>query len=93
MKINFEKVNASLTDWNTLRLEQVGVKEAIKTLETRVECLSEEMHDIQRGIETELFFIEQPYGVKIDGDHIIVIHDDQRDEFTIQVIDFPQEVS
>ena len=88
MNIDHKSVSTTLTDWNTLRLEREDVQDEIKALEARVDCLSDRMIDIKRAIESELFFIEQPYGLRIEDDYVVVIRDEERDQFTIQTVDF-----
>ena len=86
--IDQESIHKLLTDWNNLRLDRENVKAEIAALETRVECLGDRMRSVHRSIESDLFFIEQPYGLKIGEDYIIVIRDSDQDVFTIQTVDF-----
>jgi hypothetical protein len=88
MQIDQESVQDLLNKWNDLRIERLGVKASIATLETRVDQIEDQMRSVHIAVEGDLYFIEQPYGLKIGDDYIVVIRDAEQEEFTIQVVDF-----
>jgi tetrahydromethanopterin S-methyltransferase subunit G len=77
-----------LQEWNDDRLEMIKVQKEIANLEARVKCLRERMDNVPRRLENTLFRLEQPLGMKIGDDYIVVIHADHDDSFHIQVVDF-----
>jgi hypothetical protein len=85
LKIATEKL---LKEWNDDRLEMIKVRVEIAFLEARVEYLQNRMDDVPRRLENTLFRLDQPLGMKIEDDYIVVIHDERDDSFHIQVVDF-----
>lgn len=74
--------------WNAARLEILDTQEGIETLETRLECLRDRMHNVSRRLENVLFNLEQPIGLKIDEDYVVAIQDPSSGDFVIQTVNF-----
>jgi hypothetical protein len=77
-----------LTIWNADRHEIDEIREEIKNHEARIDYLQNRMEGIPRTLANTLFRLDNPIGVKIEGDYIVVIHDEDTDHFTIQTVDF-----
>lgn len=74
--------------WNAARLETVKVRKEIDELNTRLVSLHERMDDVSRRLENILFNLEQPIGLKIGEDYVVVIQDPCSDNFTVQTVNF-----
>ncbi len=72
--------------WNAARLRIANARGGIAKLEAEVRCLSDQMSDISHRLENILFNLDQPIGLKIDEDYVVV--DTGSDSFVIQTVDF-----
>lgn len=74
--------------WNAARLDMLETQEEIKILEARVKCLRDQMDSVPQRLENIIFNLEQPLGLKIGEDYVVVIQDPCNDRFVIQTVDF-----
>ena len=77
-----------LKAWNVARLEMVKTREEIDELNARLVSLHEHMESVSRRLENILFNLEQPIGLKIGDDYVVVIQDPRSDNFVIQTVNF-----
>ncbi len=82
------EIEEQLKIWNDARLETVKVRKEIDELNTRLVSLHERMDGVSRKLENILFNLEQPIGLKIGEDYVVVIQDPYSDDFTIQTVNF-----
>jgi phosphopantetheine adenylyltransferase len=77
-----------LRHWNDDRLEMVQVQERIANFQARVDVLRDRMDEVPSQLESILFGLAQPIGLRIHDDYIVVVEDDHTDCFVIQTVDF-----
>jgi hypothetical protein len=77
-----------LTWWNRDRLELLSLQRRMANLRSEEIVLRERMGKVPIQLESNLFTLDQPLGLKIDGDYIVVVQDTHSDDFVIQVVDF-----
>jgi len=77
-----------LTQWNQDRLAVQKLRERLHAIAADIALVEKRMGSIPIALEGSLFSMEQPLGLKIGDDYIVVIQDTQSDEFSIQVVDF-----
>ncbi len=80
-----------LRHWNDDRLEMIKVRERIANFQARVDSLRDRMDGVPTQLENILFSLDQPIGLRIEDDYIVVIHDDSTDHFIIQTVNFTLE--
>jgi len=77
-----------LKAWNADRLEMIKVQKEIDELNTKLVGLHEHMEGVSRRLENILIDLEQPLGLKIGEDYVVIIQDPCSDVFTIQTVNF-----
>lgn len=77
-----------LKAWNDARLEIMTNHEGIEKLKARVVYLRDRMNDVERRLEDAIINLEQPIGLKIGEDYIVVIQDPHSTDCTIQNVNF-----
>ncbi len=82
------EIEEQLKGWNKARLEIIEVRGEIERIQIRAKYLQGQMDSVALKLENTLFNLEQPFGLKIGGDYIVVIQDPQTDNFVIQTVDF-----
>lgn len=80
------EVKRLLYNWNQARIESVEVAAAIQKLTHQQNILQKEMSFIEQKLEDVLIEIEEPIGLKIDGNYIVVVQDGCY--FNVNTVDF-----
>ena len=77
-----------ITKWHQDRLDVSDLKKQIHALTVDVATLEKRMGQATIDLENTLFSLEQPLGLKIGDDYVVVVQDTRSDDFVIQVVDF-----
>jgi phosphopantetheine adenylyltransferase len=82
------KTEKQLKEWNDARLEIMTNQRGIENLEARIKYLRDRMDDITRGLENVIYDLEQPLGLRIGDDYVVLIQDSRDDSIVIQTVNF-----
>ena len=82
------EVKTLLLQWLSARALVKKQDQLIASYEDDRQSFVEQMNEIPRKLEDLLCNLEEPLGLRVNDEYIIVIQDQRSSDFAIQIVDF-----